>query len=375
MKPKTAPLSVFKNEAGESPPQTQVLTPHGYPLASDSLLPFYPHYFETALTQHQQHFYSQNGRLLLLKSLKLQVISQLETCYQLWQDFSPKESLFDTWEFRLAFWKGYRRDREPYFLVLKTDGDTLALLPLWYERDNKRYTWFGSTWQENNTFFVKDRIFIPLLLAVCPSPAILNALKTETLNDFKESAVFKVDDPKFTLDLTKINSLDDFLTSFNKKRRYNMKRDKRIIEAQQPQIIFDNFSDLKKLVALCKKRFYEKGEDTDWDDPRRVETFKQVISLGNQKGSYRIRMITVKIGKKTAAVDLILLFNGCYYPVKCGYNVAEFPGIGNYVNLLEIEDALRLGMRKMDFLEINYGWKDRWFETVPLYKFKKQAVI
>jgi len=41
------------------------------------------------------------------------------------------------------------------------------------------------------------------------------------------------------------------------------------------------------------------------------------------------------------------------------------------MNLFEIDDAISLGMKKIDFLQNNYEWKERWFEAVPLFKFRK----
>lgn len=338
-------------------------------IEGNGLLSFYPYYFENSLSQKLQKFYSQNGHLLLIKTLQIEIFTDLNACRRLWEKFTPNQNLFDTWEFRLAFWRGYRYP--PYFLLLKTETEGLALLPLWYEGKKKKYFWFGSWWQEENSFFIKDPIFVPILLNLCP-PVHLNAISLGTVLWAQEYVKFKPDDPKYVLDLRGVNSVDDYLARFRKKRRYNFKRDRRIIEAQNPQIIFDNFSDFKIMIELCKKRFAEKGEDTDWDDPGRVETFRQVINLGRQNKSYQVRMITVRIGDRVAGVDLIGLFNGCYYPLKCGYDVKNFPGIGNYVNLLEIQDALNLGMKKMDFLEIGYGWKDKWFEEIPLFKYDKK---
>ena len=82
-------------------------------------------------------------------------------------------------------------------------------------------------------------------------------------------------------------------------------------------------------------------------------------------------MITVSIGKQAAGVDLICLCNHVYYALKCGYNVKKFPGIGNFINLLEIDDAIGLGMKKIDFLQNNYNWKSQYFEEVKLYKYEK----
>jgi len=370
MQSKNSSLAETKEEE-KPPPQARNLARKGsFFVAQNELFPFYPYYFQNTLTKQQQRYYSANGHSSLVKSLQIEVFSQIDECQKLWKEFSLGTTLFDAWDFRLAFWEGYHHT--PYFLVLKNGLDNLALLPLWYEKDKKKYTWFGSAWQEENKFFAENPLMIPILLAVCPSPVILNAISAELPLWAEKVIRLKPDDPKYILKLEAVKSAEDYLTTLKKKKRYNLKRDRKIIEAQNPRIIFDNFDDFDTLVDLSIKRFEEKGEDTDWEDPRRVETFRQVIKLGLANGSYKVRMITIVIGRKTAAVDLIVMLNGCYYPLKCGYDVKSFPGIGSFVNLLEIDDALGLGMEKMDFLEIGYGWKDKWFEEVPLLQYEKK---
>lgn len=351
-------------------PKKSLVQVRPFLMTENGLLNFYPEYFHDCLTPNLQHFYQQNGHHDLIKSLKIEFVNQIEHCRQFWEEFSPQQTLFDTWEFRYAFWLGYRH--KPCFILLKNTSQNLGLLPLWYEKDKQKYFWFGSWWQEENKFLVRDPILAPLLLAVCPTPVYLNAISLETVFWAKDYLDFQLDDPKYILNLTKINSIDDYLANLKKKKRYNLRRDRRIIEYQNPQVTFDNFSDFDTLVALSNKRFHEKGEDTDWEDFKRVKTFRQVINLGQEGKSYTVRMITVKIGKKIAGVDLIALYNDCYSPLKCGYDIQNFPGIGNFVNLLEIEDALQLGMKKMDFLEIGYGWKEKWFQAVPLFKYEKE---
>lgn len=364
--------SLSKSGDKEKPPsRVEKLTKKGsFSMPEDRFLSFYSHYFQNIFTKKQQHYYH-DSYFPLLKSLQVKVFSQINDCQRLWREFSPNTTLFDTWNFRLAFWKGYHHT--PYFLVLKSGSDNLALLPLWYEADKRKYAWFGSAWQEENKFFVKDPSFIPLLLAVSPFPINLNAISTKLPLWITKMIKLKPDDPKYILKLNTINSADDYLATLKKKKRYNFKRDRRIIKTQNPKIILNNFSNFDILVNLSIKRFEGKGEDADWKDQRRVETFRQVIKSGQGNNDYKIRMITVIIGNKVAAVDLIVLFNDCYYPLKCGYDIKNFPGIGNFVNLLEIDDAVSLGMKKMDFLEISYGWKEKWFETVPLLKYEKKS--
>jgi CelD/BcsL family acetyltransferase involved in cellulose biosynthesis len=313
------------------------------------------------------------GSLFVLRH-KIVVISDIKECEKLWREFSPNLTLFDTWEFRLAFYEAYKY--KPYFLVLKKNGENLALLPLWFEDNNfynknlKRYTWFGSDWQEENKFFAKEINYILVLLSLAPSPLYLNAIPREEVEKLNNKLKFEEEEAKYVLDLKGFKNHEDYLMTLKKNTRRNLRKDRNRILKQKPEIVIDNFSDIDILIELAKKRFREKGEGVDWDDPRRVETFKNVIKFSGK--SYKVRMIKVKIDGKDAGVDLICIFNKTYFAVKCGYNISEFSGIGNFINLYEIDDAIKLGMEKIDFLQNNYQWKNRYFSPIPLYKFEKK---
>jgi CelD/BcsL family acetyltransferase involved in cellulose biosynthesis len=313
------------------------------------------------------------GSLFVLRH-KIVVISDIKECEKLWREFSPNLTLFDTWEFRLAFYEAYKY--KPYFLVLKKNGENLALLPLWYEDNNfydknlKRYTWFGSDWQEENKFFAKNIDLIPVLLSFAPTPLYLNAISKDSAEKLKDKIEFKEDEPKYVLNLKGFKNHEDYLMTLKKNTRRNLRKDRNRILKQNPEIVINNFSDLDVLIELAKKRFREKGESADWEDPRRIEAFKNVIKFSGK--SYKVRMIKVKINGKDAGVDLICILNKTYFAVKCGYNISEFSGIGNFINLYEIDDAIKLGMEKIDFLQNNYQWKNKYFPPVPLYKFEKK---
>ncbi len=309
-----------------------------------------------------------HDNLLITDSYIVEIVSDLQRCFNLWQEFSPQKTLFDTWEFRYAFYLGYYY--QPYFALLKNQKkENLALLPLWYDEGKKKYVWFGSDWQEEVSFFSRDPKYIPILLSLAPSPLFLNAISQDSVSFLEDKSKFEPDESKYILNLEGFSCHEDYLMTLKNNPRHNLRKDRRRIEKQSPQIIINNFSDFDSLVELAKKRFDKKGEKTDWEDPRRLETFRQVMRLAGK--SYKIRMITVKIGEITAGVDLICLFNNTYFTVKCGYNVSDFSGIGNFINLFEIDDAIRLGMKKIDFLQNNYTWKSRWFEAVPLFQYKK----
>jgi len=302
---------------------------------------------------------------ILSLGLQIEVVNDIVECQRLWEEFSPKDTLFECWEFRLAFYNAYKF--EPYFILLKNPSENLALLPLEYNKKDGCYTWFGSSWQEENKIFAKDASFASLLLEAAPRPLSLEAMDASCQELLKGEIILESDLPKYVLDLERMKSSEDFLAGLSKNKRHGLRKDRRRIEKQNPQITIDEFSDLGTLISLSKKRFHQKGEGTDWEDSRRIETFRQVIGLRDK--SYKVRMISIYIDGQPAGIDLNAIFKGSYYALKCGYDVQSFPGIGNFMNLFEIEDAISLGMKRFDLLQNNYEWKDRLFQQVPLYKY------
>jgi hypothetical protein len=334
-------------------------------------------FFDIELPLGLKEFYLKKKPPSFLKNLKYGIFSDIDECFALWEEFSPKDSLFDLWDFRLAFYQAYQYPL--HFILLKKGVKNIGLLPLWYESGRQKYYWFGGWWPEDNKFFLKDPIFTPILLNLCPKPVYLSSLSPSVLTHLVANEEFKkftADDPKYILDLSGIKSFEDYLMKLKKSRRHSIRKGRKKIEKQNPEIIINNFADFEDLVALCLKRFQHKVacgyvddeiDDAGWEDKRRVESFRNFIKMSGK--NYDARIITVKINGRIAGVDLIAVYNNCYYALACGYDVKNFPGIGNYLNILDIEEAIQMGVRKIDFLQNSYQWKDKWFQPVSLLKY------
>jgi len=300
-----------------------------------------------------------------LPKFKVRIESDINECQLIWNSFSPKVSIFDLWDFRYPFWLGYKH--KPHFICLESDKIE-AVLPLWFDKQNQSYSWFGSYWHEDNSFFVKDERLTPLLLKLIPQHTTLNAISSTTIKNIPPSQ-FSIDDPKYTLNIEHWESINSLLLQLTKKHRYNLKRDYKLISDLSPEIKINDFQDFKQLRQLNMHRFTALGDtDLAWADPRRIKTFEKIIEIGQSNQTFNSRMLTVTINGIIAGVDLIVMYNDCYYPMVCGYNVEAFSGIGNYFTWIEIEDALSLGMKKIDVLEGSYGWKNRFFQPQSLFK-------
>ncbi len=319
----------------------------------------------------------------LSQNLKLKITNEITECQNLWQQFSPDESIFDLWEIRVAFYNGYKFN--PYFLSFYKDQEIIGLLPLWFNSnptfgklvsDFEKYTWFGGGWPEDNLFFVKNEDIIPLMLLAAPKPLELACVQPLPKYDFLESLTgwSLEEDKKYFLDLSNVKTIDDFLAHLKKKKRYNLKRDKRRILEHSPKIIIDSGSNLEKMFELSIERFKTKypddpSEQSAFEDPRRKVVFRDLVSNADK---YQARLITTIINAKVEAVEFGLVYKKTYYAFNAGVDVSHFSGLGVFSNLLVIEDALNLGCTKIDFLESDNNWKASWqLSSFYQYSFKK----
>lgn len=298
-----------------------------------------------------------------IDQFKIQIVTDIKACEDLFEKFSPKDTVFATWDFRYSWYLGYRH--LPCFFVLYFNNQPVGLLPLWYEHDKNQFRWFGSYWMEDNTFWVLDKKYIPLLLAVLPPRTYLNAIYLEQ-NYLAKFLKLEQDDPKFILDLHHLSSLNDFWPRLKKKLRYNLKRDLRIITTQKPTIIINNINDLEIFFQLTNQRF-QKGADCQ--DKRRKLVYQELFKHAK---NYQTRLITVKIGDQVASVDIVFLYRDTYYAARGANNLRRFPGIGNFVNLYQIEEAIKMGYKKIDFLQDECGWKANLLEKKLLFYFNKE---
>lgn len=341
--------------------------------------------YPTALITQQpwNDFLSENGYRNLSRNLQIKISHNLSECEKLWKSFSPEISVFDLWEIRNAFYDGY--GFAPYFISIYKNHKIAGLLPLWFNTnptfgktasDFAKYTWFGSNWPEDNVFFVKNTELIPLLLLAVPKPAELACIRPQPEYDFlKDFPGFTLEeDKKYFLNLSKVKTLDDFLSNLKKKKRYNLRRDKKRISALNPKIIIENSQNLEEMFKLSIERFRQKypdepSEQSAFEDDRRQEVFRSMVK---NAGRYRVRLITTIIDDKIEAVEFGLVYNKTYTALNAGVDVSHFSGLGIFSNLLIIEDALNLGCTKIDFLESDNNWKDSWhLSSYYQYQFTK----
>ena len=303
-----------------------------------------------------------------MSQFSTKIVSDIDLCKELWAKFSPEKSIYDLWDFRFEFWKVFRY--EPYFVVLSDAGEDVGLLPLWYVSDKESYFWFGDVgdnndWQEDNDLWVKNSGYLKPLIDNCPTPVKLFNLTADCFKRAGDSVQFQKHDPKNVLPIDTFGSVEDYLMTLKGKLRGNLTKDRRTIEAQDPVITIDHFQDFDELIRLNILRL----EESYFKDPRIGRTFHGIINKGLEKESFQVRMLSAHIDGKPAGFDFILIYDDVYYPLLAAYDIAGFPGIGNYMTLYDIKDAISLGMRMMDFAEgAEDYYKNKLFPMIAQYK-------
>ena len=307
-----------------------------------------------------------NGLSKYVEKIRFEVISDISECEKIWNYFSPKETLFDLWEFRMFFHEVY--GRRPYFLTIKKNDKMLACLPLAYEEAEKAYAWFGSSWQEDCRFFAVDPFYVPILLFFSPKPLHLYGICSEDKGKLPEFINTKEEEGNYFLNLETKTSINDYFIFLNKKKRYNLKRDYKYIKSFGPVMIEDEFEHYDKMVQITNQRFHKRGLETDFDtDPYMERIFKNIVS--KSKKDFKVKMLRAEIEGKIAGIDIIAEYNNLYYPLRGGNDTTNFPGIGNFLNIYEITEAIEKNMKEINFLQYDYGWKGSCLQKRPRFKY------
>ncbi len=317
----------------------------------------------------ENHFFYKNGLSNIIPRLKVKVHSDMEKCYKLWQTFSHNKTIFDLWDFRYSWYQGY--NYKPLFYTLYENKKPLAVLPLWFSEVSKEYEWFGSWWNEDNQFFLKDEHFLDILTKIAPNPILLNAIDANFYSHNSKFLYPLVEDhPKNTKNIGGYKRMEDYLEDLNKKHRYNFKYDHKKIMTLNPKVKIlnakRNIDHFEKLVALNTARL--DGVNREKSDLYEDSVKNAFIAIIKNSGSYKTQFVEIYIRGKLAAIDLVMMYKDTYYPFIGGNNIKKFKGIGNFILYNEFEDAIKKKYKVVDCLQIDYGWKHRFFDQQKLYK-------
>ncbi len=292
--------------------------------------------------------------------LKFKTTTKEKECRELWEEFSPKQVLWDLWDFRFCF----HADNFRFNFIVGLDGkNKLGILPLVFESNENYYTYVGEDFPEQNRLLIKDKKNIGLFLEQCPIGTSISYISSEETKFFK----FEPDGKRYFLDLAKYaNSFENYLKSFAKKHRKNLNYDLKRLKEKGYDLERNNVKDFERLVELNRLKF---GAESNYSSESFVSGTSRLIDSALEMQA--LDMISIKIGNKAEAVGLGVFYNNVYYVLGSGRNV-EIKNLGKLMVAEQIKSAIANKCSEVDFLSTEANWKELWnLDSEQMYKFEK----
>jgi CelD/BcsL family acetyltransferase involved in cellulose biosynthesis len=293
---------------------------------------------------------------------KISLVQHPEQAKSAWNHFSSGESLYDCWDFRLAFYRQY--DAELCFYVAYEGERPVALLPLQYTRRKNLLEFLGGYWMEENRLFLAEgcRLTIGDFVPEFRFPYRLAGIEEASASPMN----LPLEDYKYVFGLEGLTGYDDFIdAAFSADTRKVVRRRIRKIEENSVQIVKNSPADLELLFGYNIATF---GADSSFNNPENVGFFRWICN-----SDFDVQLLTLLINGEKVAVSLSLIHNGIYYGLNSGANKTKVPNSGSYLTLQNIESAIRNGCRHYDALMGSYNWKENWhFQKIPYYILQNQ---
>ena len=298
--------------------------------------------------------------------LKKTIVTDLHECGKLWNAFISHRNISDLWEFRICFHRHFHNN--PYFLMLEDRKGIAGILPLSYVEELDMFVffpgeiWKEKTWIERTPVYIRESAFFQELLLSCPERTYLRYIE---IDEFMQTQDLEVDEVGYVLYPPNLHfNFDFYRNRFSNKRYKEIKKVIQSFASPNNKFSFNNLEDYDHLVDMSIQHY---GSDSYLHDYRFRDGIRDLIHFLHGKGW--LRMVSVEIDGKKAAVDIGTLYRGTY-TVFLGGTHHDFLGVAKVMNMNHIEFAFRKGLLKADFLCGDFHWKKLWhLDPEPLYKF------
>ena len=299
-------------------------------------------------------------------------ITEIDKCEKLWKSYFIPKNISDLWDFRICFNNHY--SFKPCFLVIEEKGIIVGILPLSYVEERDMFAffpgeiWEGKTWMERTPYFARNRRIFRALLKACPERTLLRYLEPPAGGIFPEMGV---DENGYVLYPGALNFDESGYEQLFSRKKY--KAIKKVIESfysKNHSFHVNRLTDFDLMVEMNVDQFRERSY---LFDPRFRESFRDVMHFLYRENM--LRMISIEIEGRIAAVDIGAVYSGTY-TVFLGGTDRDFPGIAKLMNMYHINYAFTEKMDKIDFLCGDFHWKKLWhLEPEQLYIFESPSLL
>lgn len=304
---------------------------------------------------------------------KVHVCSDLEKAESIWRRHWPRQCLFDLWPVRACFQQHY--GHQPHFLVASQGHQVVGLLALSRIDGEQGFghfpgeVWQGKTWLEQNKIIAADAAAARALLDHIPPGSLIRYLCPDPRLDAVHRAM---EDETGYLFFPGQYQYDfqAYWNTFPGKSRKKLRGEIDRLTNGRIAFRYNHLPDLEWMFRLNRERYqgYSYFHDT-----RFLGAFESLAAW--LRANDLLRVTTVLIGGRVAAVDMGAVWKGAY-TVLAGGTHADFPGVAKIINLHHLEWACAQRMAVVDFLCGDFNWKHRFHLTPrPLYQIERPHVV
>ncbi|MBU1195437.1 MAG: GNAT family N-acetyltransferase [Proteobacteria bacterium] len=312
--------------------------------------------------------------------MKTSVYEDPLQCQILWEKMWPAKGLFDLWEVRSCFHDVFSRPL--HFQTVEKNNTIVGFLPLSWDQESGSYiqfpgeTWQGRTWMEQNKIIAENYEIFQMLLDSTPGSVHLRYLDWNTLLENFDVAQQDDEGYLFFPGLCDF-SFENYWQGFSGKSRKKLRNELKRFNDGDISFKFNNTKDLDQMFHMNIQSF---SHHSYFSDPRFYDSFERLVSFLHKMGMLRIT--TIKIGGKTAAIDIGAIFKNTY-TLLAGGTDPEFPGIAKFINFHHMDWACQKKIDSVDFLCGDFNWKKRFHLTprpffeinidkaMPLHKYNR----
>ena len=302
------------------------------------------------------------------KNLEIQLVTDMAEAERLWRQFSPNETIFESWELRALFQKYHQKDIR--FYAGYVEGELIGVFPLQFNKDKNLLEFFGGDYMEDNRLFLQPEFETYRVDFFDYIQTLDEKIKLEYMSgEDAFTTSLPVQDHKYILPIEKYTTLEEYVTDvFSSETKKTMLKKMRRIDRLGVEITKNNFADIEKLFELNIAMF---GEHSSFSDrPFHKEIFRELFTFSPEMTPY---FLTFTVGGEVIGVSISLEYHESYAYILLGINPSGVKDMATYINLKNIETAIQAKAKFVDCFVGAYGWKDRWhFTAIPKYTFVKE---
>jgi len=302
--------------------------------------------------------------------LEITVCRDLDQARRLWQRHWPRHGLFDLWPVRACFQDQFRHPA--HFLVAARGAKVCGLLALSWIGEQGYFghfpgeLWHGKTWIEQNKIIAADTRVARALISHLPRETRIRYLVAGDHLHLEPRAV--VDEVGYLFFPRQFDyRFETYRQLFSGKTRRKIRSELERLNARGIAFRFNHWADMETLLRLNLDRYQDQSYFSDQRFRRAMENLAAWL-----RDQGLLRLTTVLVGGRVAAVDMGAVYNGSY-TVLAGGTHPDFPGIAKLINFHHLEWACSQRITMVDFLCGDFNWKERFHLVArPLYAIEKR---